>query len=63
MTERGGDYYNIHGSVSGGGNGAHPNPNFDQGWYGGFQSEKIDGGFGGNGGWGHAAPAAAMVGR
>jgi len=63
MTERGGDYYNIHGSVSGGGNGAHPNPNFDQGWYGGFQGEKIDGGFGGNGGWGHAAPAAAMVGR
>eukprot|EP00957_Ditylum_brightwellii_P061842 4693481-Ditylum_brightwellii.AAC.1 len=60
----GGDYRNMHEGVSDGGNGAHPNLHLSQGCYGGDTGGKVDGVYvQGNSGWGHAAPAAALIGR
>eukprot|EP00957_Ditylum_brightwellii_P085326 6490213-Ditylum_brightwellii.AAC.1 len=59
-----GDYHNMHGGVSGGGNDAHSNIHFSQGWYGGGTGGKADGVYAqGNSGWGNAAAAAALIGR
>eukprot|EP00957_Ditylum_brightwellii_P060395 4585573-Ditylum_brightwellii.AAC.1 len=54
----------MHGGVSGGGNGTHSNLHFSQGWYGGDTGGKVDGVYvQGNSSWGHAAPAAVLIGR